>query len=80
VPIHELLKRQDSFDFDEVAVLGNVYDAVLRALGLVDRHDPKTAAVAKKLIALASAGVRDPERLKHLTVQAFNEPFRPSDV
>jgi hypothetical protein len=39
-----------------------------------------TTAVARKLIDLASAGVRDPERLKHLTLQAFGEPFRPSDV
>jgi hypothetical protein len=80
VPIHELLQRQDSFDSDEVAVLGNVFDAVLRALGLVDRREPMTTVVAKKLLELASAGVRDPERLKHLTLQAFSEPFRPSDV
>jgi hypothetical protein len=31
-----------------------------------------TAMVAKKLFELAEAGVREPVRLKALTVQAFN--------
>jgi hypothetical protein len=32
-----------------------------------------TAMVAKKLIELATAGMRDPERLKALTIQAFTQ-------
>jgi hypothetical protein len=80
VPIYELLKRQGSFDPDEIAALGNVFEDVLRTLGLVDRQDPLTAAVAKQVIELATAGVRDPERLKHLAVQAFGEPFLSRDV
>jgi len=77
MPIHELLRRQDVFTPEEVTVLGNAFEDVLQTLGLIDRKDPMTETVAKKLVDLATAGVRDPERLKYLTVQAFSEPFRP---
>ena len=80
MPIYELLGRQGVFTPDEVAMLGNVFEDVLQTLGLTDRKDPITEMVAKKLVELATAGLRDPARLKALTVQAFSEPFRPSGV
>jgi hypothetical protein len=40
---------------------------------LVDREDPLTVMVAKSLVEYAKAGVRDPDRLKALTVQAFTQ-------
>jgi hypothetical protein len=73
VPIYELLRRQGSFEPEEVAMLGKVFDDVLQTLGLVDRKDPVTEMVAKKLVELAKTGVRDPLRLKALTVQAFTQ-------
>jgi len=73
VPIYELLRRQGSFEPEEVTVLCNVFDEVLQKLGLVDRKDPVTEMVAKKLIELAKAGMRDPVRLKALTLQAFTQ-------
>jgi hypothetical protein len=42
-------------------------------LGLVERKDPVTDMVAKKLVELAKTGVRDPLRLQALTVQAFTQ-------
>ena len=92
MPTYELLKRQDTFGPDEIAVLGNVFEEVLGVLGRVDRQDPITAAIAKRLIDLAIAGVSDPQRLKALTIQAFRgmppqnsavslpNAFRPSSV
>jgi hypothetical protein len=71
VPIYELLRRQGAFPPEEVDALGRVFEDVLKTIGLVDRQDPLTAAVAQKVVELAMAGVRDPERLKRLTVQAF---------
>jgi hypothetical protein len=71
MPIYEILRRQGVFAPDEVTMLGNVFEDVLRMLGLVAREDPMTKMVAKKLLELATAGMRDPERLKALTVQAF---------
>jgi hypothetical protein len=73
MPIYEILRRQGVFAPDEVAMLGSVFEDVLRTLGLVARKDPMTEMIAKKLLELATAGMRDPERLKALTVQAFTQ-------
>jgi hypothetical protein len=71
MPIYELPKRNGSFDPEEVAVLGNVFEDVLQTLGLVDREDPLTVMVAKGLVEYAKTGIRDHARLKALTLQAF---------
>jgi hypothetical protein len=73
MPIYELLKKQGSFEPEEVAMLGKVFEDVLRALRLARRKDPMTELIAKKLVELATAGMRDPERLKALTIQAFTQ-------
>jgi len=73
VPIHEILRRQGVFAPDEVTMLGKVFEDVLQSLGLVDREDPLTVMVAKSLIEHAKTGIRDPERLKALTIQAFTQ-------
>jgi hypothetical protein len=73
VPIVELLRKHGSFEPEEVAMLGSVFEAVLQKLGLVDREDPLTVMVAKSLVEYAKAGLRDPDRLKALTVQAFTQ-------
>jgi hypothetical protein len=56
---------------DEVAMLGDVFEDVLQTLGLVDRQDPLTATVAKCLVDYAKTGIRDPERLKAITIRAL---------
>jgi hypothetical protein len=73
MPIYELLRRQDVFTPEEVTVLGKVFEDVLQTLGLVDRKDPMTEMVAKKVVELATAGIREPDRLKALTLQAFTQ-------
>jgi len=54
-------------------MLGKVFEDVLQSLGLVHRKDPMTEMVAKKLTELATSGIRDPARLKALTMQAFTQ-------
>jgi hypothetical protein len=54
-------------------MLGKVFEDVLQTLGLVDREDPLTVMVAKSLVEYARTGIRDPDRLKALTVQAFTQ-------
>jgi hypothetical protein len=76
MPVFELLKRQGSFEPEQVAMLCTVFEDVLHTIGLVDRQDPMTEMVAKKLIEIATAGVREPDRLRHLVVQAFHEPMQ----
>jgi len=58
---------------EEVAMLGKVFEDLLQTLGLVDRQDSMTEMVAKKLVELATSGIRDPARLKALTIQAFTQ-------
>jgi hypothetical protein len=73
MPIYELLQRQGVFTPEELTVLSNVFEDVLATLGLVDRKDPMTELVAKKVIELATAGTREPNRLRALTLGAFTQ-------
>jgi hypothetical protein len=70
VPIYRLL-QDEPFEPEHVALMGHVFEDVLRTLGLVDREDPITRLVARKVIELAQAGERDPVRLKRLTLESF---------
>jgi hypothetical protein len=70
--IYELLKRQGGvFGPEDVAMLGQVFEDVMQTLSFIDHGDPTAEMVAKKLVELATSGMRDPERLKAITVQAF---------
>ena len=71
MPNYDLLRRHGVFAPEEVAMLGKVFEDVLQTLGLVDRNDPVTEMVAKKVVELANTGIREPDRLKALTLQAF---------
>jgi hypothetical protein len=73
MPIYRLLEKE-MFEPEEVALMGNVFEDVLETLGLVDREDPVTTLVAQKVIELAHTGVRDPIRLKQLTLEALGLP------
>jgi hypothetical protein len=69
VPIRELLKGQ-SFGPDDIAILVRAFEEALRELKLVDRTDPATQLVAKRIIELAQQGERDPVRLREGAVKA----------
>jgi hypothetical protein len=51
-------------------MMGDVFEDVLKTLGLVDREDPVTTLIAHKIVELVQIGERDPGRLKQLTIQA----------
>jgi hypothetical protein len=57
MPIYRLLERE-AFQPELVAVMGDVFEDVLQTLGLVDREDPLTKLIARKVIELAQTGVR----------------------
>jgi hypothetical protein len=67
VPIYRLLKGS-AFAPDDIKVLSDL-DAALRELKLVDRTDPATELVAKRIIERAKQGERDPERLRQAGVE-----------
>jgi hypothetical protein len=71
-PIHRLIKT-GNFEPEQVTILGEVFEDVLKSLGLVGRADPLTEMVAKAVMAVAQTGERDRLRLKQLALKAFFE-------
>ena len=70
MPINRALQGR-VFSPDELQVLTTAFEQALRELRLVDRSDPATEMVAKKIIELADEGERDPVRLRERTVHSF---------
>jgi hypothetical protein len=63
MPIRSVLKDDHAFSPEDVTAITNAFENCLSKLGLRDRTDPATMAVAKVVIELAKQGERDPERL-----------------
>ena len=63
VAIRAILENDHAFSPEDIADLTAAFEATLARLGLVDRGDPLTTAVAKAIIELAKEGERDPEKL-----------------
>jgi hypothetical protein len=57
VPIHRALKSS-AFAPEDIKVLSDAFEAALRELNLVDRTDPATELVAKRIIELARMKLR----------------------
>jgi hypothetical protein len=72
MPIRQLLDS-NAFNPEEVTMLRDVFEDTLRALKLVDRSDPVTLLIAKKIVGLARRGERDPARLRQAAVQVFSD-------
>jgi hypothetical protein len=68
VPINRLLDNT-VFGPEDIRLISDAFDQVLRALSLIDRNDPVTEIVAKKIIDIARAGERDPGRLSALAIE-----------
>jgi hypothetical protein len=69
MPIRSFLEHDHSFGPEDIAKMSAAFEAALGKLGLVDRTDPATMAVAKMIIELAKQGERDAERLCALALQ-----------
>jgi len=64
MPIRRLLEADHAFGPDDIRILTDAFEDALKRLGLVDRDDPATLIVAKRIIELAKQGERDPARLR----------------
>ena len=62
--------EQQSFGPEDIEILSNAFEEAVRELRLVDRTDPATQLVAKRIIELAQQGERDPIRLREGAVKA----------
>ena len=66
--INRLLAKS-SFTPEEVGRVNEAYGRALRALSLVDRNDPLTEFVAKKVIEICQAGISDPAQISQVAVK-----------
>jgi hypothetical protein len=73
MPIRPFLKHDHSFGPEDIARLSVAFEAALGKLGLVDRNDPATIAVAKLIIELAKEGERDSDRLCTLALKQLSK-------
>ena len=60
------------FDPETIRLMGLAYEITLISLRLVDRGDITNDVVARKLIELAKAGERDPERMCDAVLQQWD--------
>jgi hypothetical protein len=72
MPIRILLKDDLAFTPEDSKVLTTVFEDTLKALSLVDRDDPLTHLVARKVIEVAKLGQRDPERLRSCVLASLS--------
>ena len=73
MPIHDLI-QPGVFAPELVTMMGNVFEDVLKTLGLKYRDDPVTTLVAHRVIELVRNGERDPVRIKQLTIETVKGP------
>lgn len=74
--IYRLLERS-SFGPRDVERMIAAYEDALRVLHLVNRTDPVTEIVAKKIIEVARTGERDPAAIRARAIEELGIPPRP---
>ena len=73
MPIVDLLKQnQHAFAPEEIKIIVTAFEDTLRELRLLDREDPATILVAKRIMTLVQQGERDPIRLRQGAVQGLS--------
>ena len=73
MPINRLLEG-GVFGPEDIKVLNEAYESALRDLHLVDRNDPLTELVAKKVIEARRGDIRDPAQISKLAIKALGLP------
>jgi hypothetical protein len=71
--IRRFLDNDSAFGPDDLRAMTTAFEAALDKLGLKDRTDPATELVAKRIIALAKRGERDPAKLCEGVVRSFTD-------
>jgi len=74
--IYRSVEQESVFTPEEITAITDAFEAALRGLGLVNRSDPLVETVAAKIIELAKAGERDPERLVDQVLTMFDQSAR----
>ena len=73
--IYRLL-RNSAFGPEAIQLMADAYERAFSELGLQDRNDPLTEAVAKLIIEIAQTGEKDSTTICELALRRLNEPDR----
>jgi hypothetical protein len=68
MPINRLLAGYQ-LEPEEVEILTAAFNRALRSLGDVDRNDPLTELIARKIIEIGATGVRDPLEICKIAIK-----------
>lgn len=71
--IYKLLK-DSPLEPELIRRLEAAYEKTLRTIGLVDRDDPITEMVGRKIIEIAQTGVQDPAQLSAMALREISIP------
>ena len=67
------LFKNEPFEPEAISTMTHTYAEVCRMLGISDRDQSETDAVAKTVIEFAQRGARDPVRLRDCVLQALRD-------
>jgi hypothetical protein len=67
------------FDQDDIDLMTVSYEAALKLLRLVDRNDPVTEIVAKKIIEIVQSGERRPPFITARALKELGVPLTDPD-
>lgn len=70
MPINRVLQGT-SFGPEDIRILNDAYEDALHALYLVDRNDPLTEMVARKIVEIGRDGLRDPHQIAGMAIKAL---------
>ena len=73
MPINRLF-RDGKIKPEDVERLNRAFSFTLQSLSLVDRNDPVCEIVARKVIEIDRAGIRDPKEIASLAVKRLGLP------
>jgi len=59
---------------EEISRLSEAYERTLRTLSVVDRNDPLTEMIAKKIIEIGQTGVKEPAQISALAIEGLGLP------
>lgn len=72
--IYRLL-QEAAFDQEQIDVMTAAYEAALKLLHLVDRHDPVTELLAQKIIEITRSGEDRPEHICSRAIRELGVPL-----
>jgi hypothetical protein len=65
--------QSGAFEPEEIAAMGEAYEAALKELHDAARHNVVPEAIARRIIAAGRTGERDPVRLREAGLARFGE-------